>query len=85
MLLYLGCYIALFPCEPTTGNALPLCLESCNEFDMLIQNMELDGQDIPTDLVYQFQMLSCSNPSSYIAAYTHVDFSQCIDPVELGK
>ncbi len=84
MLVYLGCYLTFLPCDPETGDVLPICLESCKDLDPIIRHC-LSVVPVFNDVEIKIYLLDCFNSSSYIEAYTHMDQDQCIDGIDLGE
>ena len=82
VLISLGCYLTFTPCDPVTGDALPLCTESCNTTNSLIQPC-IDA--VHSDLADLLMSFDCSNASSYLPTFIFKDFTQCINGTDFSK
>ena len=82
ILLSLGCYITFPPCDPETGDALPLCLETCDVEYASIHSC-LSMVPLVNELTIMMSLFNCSDANSYLPDFVRVNSSLCIKSCEL--
>ena len=85
VLLNLICYYEYPPCDPSTGNAISVCSESCDEFSDLANHC-LSFVDPGSPLLETPLLgLDCFDPFSYLNPYVFIDNTTCVDASDLGR
>ncbi|XP_064397080.1 receptor tyrosine-protein kinase erbB-2-like isoform X2 [Halichondria panicea] len=84
ILLSLGCYITFPPCDPETGNALPLCLEAC-EVEYASIQFCLSMVTSVNELTIMMSLFNCSDANSYLPDFVLVSSSLCINSSKLPE
>ena len=84
ILFSLGCYITLPPCDPETGDALPLCLEVCEVEYASIQSC-LSMITSVNELTIMMSLFNCSDVNSYLPDFVRVRSSLCINSTKLRE
>ncbi len=84
IVLSLGCYITFSPCDPGTGDALPLCLETCDVVNDLIQSCVtmITSESV---LAIMISLFNCSDVNSYLPDFVHGNYDLCINVTDLGE
>ena len=84
VLLNVVCYYEYPPCDPITGNAIPVCSESCDAFSSLVGScLSAIGPDSP--LVDTIRGINCSDQFSYLYPFTLIDNTTCVNSSDYGK
>ncbi|XP_064397081.1 tyrosine-protein kinase Mer-like [Halichondria panicea] len=84
IVLSLGCYIMFPPCDPETGDALPLCWEACEVEYASIQSC-LSMVTSMNELTIMMSLFNCSDVNSYLPDFVHVNSSLCINSTKLPE
>ena len=85
IVLSLGCYITFPPCDPDTGDALPLCLETCDVEYASIQSC-LSMVTLVNELTIMMSLFNCSDVNSYLPDFVRVNSSlRCINSTKLRE
>ncbi len=84
IILSLGCYITFPPCDPETGDALPLCLETCDVVNDLIQSCAT-MITLESVLATMISLLNCSDVNSYLPEFVHGNYDQCVNVTDMGE
>ncbi len=82
ILFSLGCYITFPPCNPETGDALPLCLETCDVEYASIHSC-LSMVTSVNELTIMMSLFNCSDANSYLPDFVRVNSSLCINSTKL--
>ena len=83
-LTFLSCYYIYPPCDSTTMDVLPLCPELCDDLTALVQKcLETVPENELSTILMNF---NCSNTSTYLPSFVHMDRTQCVDnETNVGK
>ncbi len=84
IVLSLGCYITFPPCDPDTGDALPLCLETCDVEYASIQSC-LSMVTLVNELTIMMSLFNCSDVNSYLPDFVRVNSSLCFNSTKLRE
>ncbi len=84
ILLSLGCYITFPPCDPETGDALPLCSETCDVEYASIRSC-LSIVTSVNELTIMMSLFNCSDANSYLPDFVRVNSSLCINSTKLRE
>ena len=85
VILNQACYYEYPPCDPITGNAIPVCSESCDAFSDLANHC-LSFVDPGSPLLETPNLgLNCSDPFSFLNPYVFIDNTTCVDASDLGR
>ena len=84
ILISLACFATFPPCDPNTGEALPLCPEDCEATNELVWPC-IANSTSESELANLGRMLNCSDADSYLPSFVHVSDSMCISGTILGE